>query len=64
MANPHLGEVLPVPGALDAVIVLPAAEPIPHGFDIRRNGGGGPVRVSVVGDHAAQVLKLAVFVLY
>ena len=62
MADPHLREIFAVGGTLNAVIVLPAAEAIPHGLDGGIDGGGGPVGVAVVGHHTAQVLELLVFV--
>ena len=62
MTDAHLAEVDPVGGALDAVVILPAAEAIPHRLDGSVNGGSRPVGVAVVGHHTAQVLKLLVFV--
>ena len=62
MANPHLREMLPIGGTLDTVVILPAAEAIPHRLDGSVNGGSRPVGVAVVGHHTAKVLKLLVFV--
>ena len=64
MTYPQLGEPLAVLRTLDAVIILSAAEPVPHGFHLCRYGGGGPVRIAVVSDYAAQMLELLVFVLH
>src|SRR5699024_7632366 len=64
VADAHLGKVLPVPGTLDAVVVLPAAQAVPHGLDRRVNGRGGPVGVAMVGHHAAQVLVAVVFIFH
>ena len=57
VADPHLGEMHPVLRALDAVVVLPAAEAIPHDLLLRRNGGGGPIGIAVVRDDGAQMLE-------
>ena len=62
VAHTHLGEDFAICGTFDAVIVLPTAEAIPHSFDGSVNGGGCPIGVTVVGDHAAQMLKAIVFV--
>ena len=61
VADTHLAEVFAVGGALDTIIIGPSGKTVPHGFDIGRNGCGGPIRVAVVGGHAAQVLKFLVF---
>ena len=63
MANPHLAELHTVCGALYAVIVLPAAEPVPHGLDGSVNSRSSPIGVAVIGNDAAQVLEMFVFVL-
>ena len=63
MTNTHLGEMLPIGGTLDTIVILPAAEAIPHRLDRSINGGSGPVRVTVVGHHTAKVLKFFVLVL-
>ena len=62
MADAHLGKILTVGGTFDAVIVLLTAETVPHGLDRGVNGGGCPIGVAVVGHHAAQMLKMLVFV--
>ena len=62
MANPHLREMLPIGGTLDAIVILPT-EAIPHRLDGSVNGGSGPVGVAVVGHHTAKVLKFFVLVL-
>ena len=41
MAHPHLREILTVLGAFYAIIILPAAEAVPHGFHLGGDGGGG-----------------------
>ena len=64
MAYSHLGKLLSVQGTFDTVVIFPSAEPIPHGFNLRRDCRGGPIRIAVVGDYAAQVLKLLIFVFY
>ena len=60
MADAHLAEMGPVGGALDAVVVGPSGEAVPHRFDIGRNGRRGPVGITVVGGDAAQVLEFLV----
>jgi len=62
MTHAHLLENLAVFGAFDAVVVLAAAEAIPHGLDVRRDFGGRPVGIAVVGDDAAQMLEALIFV--
>lgn len=62
MANPHLGEILPIGGTLDTIVILPAAEAIPHRLDGSVDSGSGPIGVAVVGHHTAKVLELLVFV--
>ena len=57
MANPHLREMLPIGGTLDAIVILPTTEAIPHRLDGSVNGGSGPVGVAVVGHHTAKVLN-------
>ena len=41
MTYPHLGKPFTIPRTLDAIIILSAAESVPHGFHLRRYGGGG-----------------------
>ena len=60
VADAHLAEVDTVGGALDAVVVGPSGEAVPHGFDVGRNGRRGPVGITVVGRDAAQVLEFLV----
>ena len=48
----HLREVFSVLRALYAIVVLTAREAIPHRLHVGGNGGGCPVGVAVVGDHA------------
>lgn len=64
MADPHLTEILAVHGTLDAIIVFPTAEAVPHRPDGRIHGCGGPVGISQVRHHTAQMLELLVFVFY
>ena len=64
MADAHLGENHAVGRALHAVIVLPAAEAIPHVFHLRRDRRGGPVGIAVVGDHGAQMLEGLVLIFH
>ena len=63
VADAHLLELDAIFGTLDAEIVFAAAKAVPHGLDICADFCGGPVRVTHVGDHAAQVLKTFVLVL-
>ena len=62
MAHTHLLENNTVLRAFDQIIVLAAAESIPHGPDARIDLGGCPVGIAVVGYHAAQVLEAIVFI--
>ena len=64
MADPHLGKVLPILGALDTIIVLPAAQTVPHGFYRRVDGRGGPVGIAMISHYAAQVLVSFVFIFH
>ena len=63
MADAHLGKALSVFGALDAIVVLPAAEAVPHLLHVGRDRRRRPVRIAVVGDHGAEMLELFVLVL-
>ena len=63
MTNTHLREMLPIGGTLNTIVILPAAEAIPHRLDRGVNGGSGPVGVAVVGHHTAKVLKFFVLIL-
>lgn len=62
VTDAQLSKRLAVLGALDTVIVLMAAEAVPHRpnacIDLRRR----PVGVTVVGDHTAEMAKPFVFV--
>ena len=62
MAYAHLLECNTVFGTLDAVIVLPAAEPVPHGVDAGIDLCGCPVGITVGGDNAAKMLEAVIFV--
>ena len=62
VADAHLLPVLTILGALDAIIIPAAAQPIPHGLDIRRNLCGCPVRVTVVGSHRSEMLEAVVLI--
>lgn len=64
MTYPHLGKLLPVLVTFDAVVIFPSAKPIPHGFDLRWDSRSSPIRITMIGDHAAQVLKLLIFVFH
>ena len=64
MTDTHLAEALSVIRAFDAVIILSAAETIPHRFDACRDGGRCPVGVSVIGHHGAQVLEGFIFIFH
>ena len=63
VAYPHLCEANTVLRALDAIVILPTTEAIPHRLDGSVNGGSGPVGVAVVGHHTAKVLKFFVIIL-
>lgn len=63
MADSHLAEAHAILGAFHAVVILPSAEPIPHGFHIGTDLGGCPIGIAQIGDHSSQVLKPVVFVL-
>ncbi len=62
VADAHLAEIQTIGRAFDAVVVIAAREAIPHRLDIGRNGSRGPVGITLVGDHAAEVLELLVLV--
>ena len=64
VAYSHLREAYSVLRALDAIVVLSAREPIPYRSDLGGNGRRGPIRITVVGHHASQVLELFVLVLH
>ena len=64
MADPHLPKFGSVPGTFDTVIVLPAAESIPHDLLFCVNGCCGPIGIPMIGDHAAKVLERFIFVLH
>lgn len=64
MAYPYLAECHTIRRTLNAVIILPAAEPIPHCFYGCPYGGGGPVRIPVIRHHAPQVLVFLIFIFY
>ena len=64
MTDAHLAEVDPVGGALDAVVIGPAGETVPHSLHIGRDCGGGPIGVAIIGGYASQVLELLVFKLH
>lgn len=64
VADAHLVEPYAIRGTFYAKIILSAAQSIPHGFYLGRDLGGGPIRPTVIGDHAAQMLKLFVLVFY
>ena len=53
VANTHLGEMYTILAALDAVIIFPAAEPIPHGVNGCVDGGCCPIGVAHVGGDRA-----------
>ena len=56
--------MLTVLRALDAVVILPAAEAVPHDLYVRRDRRRRPVRVSVVGHHRPQMLECLIFILH
>ena len=53
MTDAHLTEMFAVPGALDAVVIFPSAESVPHCFNSGIDGRGSPVGITQIGDHAA-----------
>ena len=63
VAYPHLAEVLPVERTFDAKIILASAKTVPYLLYVGTYGGGGPVRKAACRDHAAKMLKFAVFML-
>ena len=62
MTNAHLAEPHTVLRTFDAVIILPAAEAVPHGLDGGVDGGGGPVGIAQIRCNTSQMLELLVFV--
>ena len=62
MADSHLGEFFAVRRAFNTVVVLPAAEAIPHLFDARGDLCCCPVGIAAVGNNAAKMLKFLVFI--
>ena len=64
MTYAHLGKAFAVPGTLDTIIVLPAAEPIPHRLYIRRDRCRGPIRITVVCHDRTKVLKGFILILH
>ena len=62
MTYAHLGKMYAVGGAFNAVIILSAAQPVPHGFDGGIDFGGCPIGIAVVGNHTAQVLEGFIFI--
>ena len=60
MADAHLAEVDSIGGALDAKVVLPAGETVPHGLYLGRDCSGGPIRIAIVGGHTSKVLELLI----
>ena len=62
MADAHLMEDRAVGRMLNAVIIFAAAEPVPHGFHGGGNDRRRPVGIAAVGDNAAQMLQLRIFV--
>ena len=64
VAYTHLAEMYAVRRTLDAIIVLPPREAVPHRFYVRRDSRCCPVRIAAVGDHRTEVLVLPVLVLH
>ena len=60
VAYTHLGKMLPVLGTLDAIVILAARKPIPHGFNLCINGCRGPIGIPVVGNHAPKMLEFLI----
>ena len=63
MADSHLLEMHTVETAFYAEIGISAAQPVPNGFYVCGNIRCRPIGISVVRNHAAQPLKLVVFIL-
>ena len=63
MAYPHLGKMNAVLRTLNAVVILSAAETVPHRFDVCTDSSRSPIRITVICHHAAEVLKLLIFIL-
>lgn len=64
VAYAHLGEMLPVLGTLNAIVILAARKSIPHGFNLCINGCRGPIGIPVVGNHASQMLELLILIFH
>ena len=62
MANSHLLENNTIIGTFDAIIIIPPAKTIPHGFLICSNLSCCPIRVSMIRHHTSKVLEHFVFV--
>ena len=62
MAHPHLPEGDAIFRAFQTVVILSAAEAVPHGLYGGIQLRGSPVRVAQIGDHAAKMLEGFVFV--
>ncbi len=64
MADPHLPEGDAIGRGVDAIIVFPPAETVPHGFCSSVYGSCCPVGKAVIGDNASQMLVSFSFILY
>lgn len=62
MTYSHLGEMNPVAGTLNTVIVFSSAQTVPHGFYIRVNSRSGPVGISLICHNASKMLELFIFI--
>ena len=57
MTESHLTEGLPVIGAFNTVIIVSAAEPIPHDFHISRDLCCRPIGISMISHNRSKVLE-------
>ena len=62
MTDSHLREFFAVGWALDAIVILTAAQAIPHLFDVGGDFCSCPIGVAIVGYNAAKSLYLLVFI--
>lgn len=64
MADAHLPPLLSVFGTFDTIVIFTAREAIPHHLLMGRDSGCCPIAITMIGNYASQMLKLAVFELH
>lgn len=64
MAHAHLSENDAIVAAFNAEIVAASAQAIPHRLHGSRNLGSGPVGISMIGHHTAQMLEAFILVFH